>query len=120
VRAASDSTWSFPLRFGRDTQWRVTSKSGKSATGRTVVVPTIHAPASVAKHAAAVVHGRAIPGKSLTLQRRTPGSATWAVAKTLTVPSDGRWSVSRHPRQAVEFRVVSHGQTSRVVSVAVE
>jgi len=118
--AAADDTWSFRLRFARDTAWRVTSASGASAVGSTVVVPTISAPAHVVSRALAVIGGRAIPGQTVTLYRRVEGSATWAVSATRTVAADGAWSVRRHPSRSAAYRAESHGQTSRTVTVAVD
>jgi hypothetical protein len=120
VTAGADDTWSFPLRFSRDTAWRVSSASGTSQSGTTVVVPSISAPARVVAHALAVIAGRAIPGQSLTLYRQLSGTTTWTVDATVTVAADGTWSVRRHPRRSVSYRAISHGQTSRAVSVAVE
>jgi hypothetical protein len=120
VTAAADDTWSFPLRFSRDTAWRATSTSGTSEIGSTVVVPTVSAPAHVVAGALAVVAGRAVPGQSLTLYRQLSGTTTWAVDATVTVAADGTWSVRRHPRRSVSYRAVSNGQTSRTVSVTVE
>jgi uncharacterized protein with LGFP repeats len=118
--AAADDTWSFRLRFSKDTAWRVTSASGASAVGTTVVVPTISAPAHVVSRALAVIGGRAIPGQTVTLYRRVEGSASWVPSATKTVAADGTWSVRRHPRRSAAYRAESHGQTSRTVTVAVD
>jgi hypothetical protein len=118
--AAADDTWSFSLRINRDTAWRVTSPSGTSAVGTTVVVPTIHAPGHVVARALAVIAGRAIPGQTVTLYHRISGSTAWATDATVKAAADGTWSVRRHPRSSRDYRVVSHGQTSRIVSVAVD
>jgi hypothetical protein len=120
VPAAADKTWSFPLTFTGDTAWRVTSRSGTSRTGTTVVVPTIKAPTTAAARSRVVLSGRAIPGQSLTVFRRSGGSAAaWTVARTVTVGSDGTWTLVRYPRSTVSFRVTSHGQMSRTVTVTV-
>jgi hypothetical protein len=119
VTAGSDDTWTLRLRFTRDTAWRVTSPSGTSAIGTTFVVPTISAPAHVVSRALAVISGRAMPGRMLTLYRQASGATTWAVDATVTVAPDGTWSVRRHPHKSASFRAVSHGQTSRTVSVTV-
>jgi len=100
--------------------WRVTSPSGMSTVGNTVVVPTIKAPAHVVSGALAVIGGRATPGQRLTLYRRTSDAATWAVAVRLTVANDGTWSVRRHPRHSFSYQAVANGQHSRTVSVTVE
>ena len=118
--AGADDTWTYTLRFSRDTAWRATSASGTSAAGTTVVVPTISAPAHVVSRSPAVISGRALPGEALTLYRRPSGSSTWAVATTVTVAADGTWSVRRHLRRSASFRAVSHRQTSRTVSVTVD
>ena len=118
--AAADDTWSFTLRINRDTAWRVTSPSGTSAVGTTVVVPTIHAPAHVVARALAVISGRAIPGQAVTLYHRISGSTVWAADATLKAAADGTWSVRRHPRSARDYRAVSHGQTSRTISLTVD
>ncbi len=120
VTAAADDTWSFALRFTRDTGWRATSASGTSAIGTTVVVPKISAPAHVVARSLAVISGRAIPGETLTLYRQRSGSTTWAALASVTVAPDGSWSVRRHLRRSASFRAVSHGQTSRAVSVTVD
>jgi hypothetical protein len=120
VRAAADASWTFRFVFRHDTVWRVTSPSGTSATGSTVVVPSIHAPGSVASRHLAVVHGRAIPGEHVTLYRRLAGATVWKVMTRMTVPAGGRWTVSLHPRHTAAYRATSHRQTSRVVSVVVE
>jgi hypothetical protein len=120
ARAAADASWSFPIRFTRDTAWRVTSPSGTSATGTSVVVPTIHAPASAAPHALVVVHGLGIPGSRLTLYRRATATSPWTSSGTVVIAANGTWTVNRHPRHPVSFRAVSHGQTSRTVSVSVQ
>jgi len=119
TRTASDKQWTFPLVFTRDVEWRATSASGTSAIGRTVITPSIYAPASVPAGNLAVVHGRAVPGKSLTLYRAAVGSSTWRVVKTLTVGSDGLYSLPRHPRVSARFRATSGGHTSRTVTVTV-
>jgi hypothetical protein len=118
--AAGDASWSSSLRFTRDASWRVTSPSGSSTVGTTIVVPTIHAPSHVVARAAVDVHGRAIPGVALTLYRRVAPATTWTVVKTVTVPTDGRWSVRKHPRRSTAFKAVAAGHFSRVVSVTVE
>jgi hypothetical protein len=118
TRAASSQEWSFPLAFTRDIEWRVTSPSGTSATNRTVISPTIHAPSAVRAGSLAVVHGTAVPGSSLTLYRSAPGSTVWLVVKTVTVASNGSWSISRHPRHAIRFRATSGGHTSRTITVS--
>ena len=118
--ASSDKSWSLSLRFTKDTSWRVTSPSGASAIGTTIVVPTIYAPARAVARSAVDVHGRAIPGRQLTLYRRVAGSTDWSVVKTLTVPADGRWSVRLHPRRSLDLRAVSGGHGSRTITVAVE
>jgi hypothetical protein len=120
VTAAADDTWSLSLRINRDTAWRVSSPSGTSTIGTTVVAPTIHAPAHVVARALAVISGRAIPGQTVTVYRRVSGSTTWTVDTTQTAAADGTWSVGRHPRRSVDYRAVSHQQTSRTVSVAVD
>ena len=107
------------MTFTRDIEWRATAKSGTSTTGRTVIVPTIHAPASVSAGRLAVVHGVAVPGSSLTLYRSGVASSSWILAKTLTVAADGTWSVSRHPRHPMRFRATSRGHTSRVITVSI-
>jgi hypothetical protein len=88
--------------------------------GTTLVVPTIHTPSHVVKRAALDVHGRAVPGSSLTLSRQAATATTWTAVKTLVVPSDGRWSVRLHPRQSMAFKAAAAGHFSRVVSVTVE
>jgi hypothetical protein len=120
VTAGSDDTWSLRLRFNRDTAWRATSASGASGIGTTVVVPTIAAPAHVVARSLTVISGRALPGETLTLYRQRSGSTTWAVAATVTVAPDGTWTVRRHLRRSASFRAISHGQTSRTVSVTVD
>jgi hypothetical protein len=120
TRAAADASWTFDVIFGRDTSWRVTSPSGESATGTTLVVPSIHAPDSVHPGALAVVHGVATPGKELILYRRLDGATTWTPTRTLTVPTDGRWTVDRHPHRTGDFRAAAGGHASRVVTVVVE
>jgi hypothetical protein len=120
VTAAADDTWAMALRFRKDTAWRVTSASGASAVGSTVIVPTISAPAHVVSRALAVIGGRAIPGQALTLYRQVSGSATWAPSATVTVADDGTWSVRRHPRTSASYRAVSHRQTSRTILVSVD
>jgi hypothetical protein len=117
TRAASSKQWAFAFTFTRDIQWKVTSPSGTSTTGRTVITPSIHAPSSVPAGSLAVVHGTAVPGTSLTLYRSRVGGTTWAVVKTVTVGADGRWSVSRHPTTASRFRATSSGHTSRIVTI---
>jgi hypothetical protein len=117
TKAASSKQWSFALTFTRDVQWRVTSRSGTSTAGRTVITPSIHAPSSVPAGTLAVVHGTAVPGSSLTLYRAAVGSTSWTVVKTVTVGADGRWSVSRHPTISARFRATSLGHTSRSVTV---
>ena len=119
TRTASNQQWSFPLTFTRDIEWRVTAPSGTSATNRTVIGPTIHAPSSVPARSLAVVHGTAVPGSSLTLYRSSPGSSVWTAVKTVTVAADGTWSVRRYPRSAIRFRATSRGHTSRAVTVSI-
>lgn len=118
--AATDDSWSLALRINADTAWRVSSPSGTSAIGTTLVKPTIHAPRHVVARALAVISGVAIPGQSVSLYRRTSGSTTWTVDATKTAAADGTWSVQRRLRRSVDYRVVSHGQTSRTVSVTVD
>jgi len=118
--AAADNTWSMVLRFGQDIAWRVTSPSGTSVGGGTVVVPSIKAPSRVVRRSLAVISGTAIPGQQLVLYRRVAGTTTWIHDATLTVASDGTWSVRRHPRQSLDYHAVSHGQTSRTISLVVE
>ena len=120
VTAAADDTWSLHLRFSKDTAWRVTSPTGASGIGTTAIVPTISAPPHVVARALAVIGGRAIPGETLTLWRRAEGATAWVRDAAKTVASDGTWSVRRHLRRSADYRAVSHGQTSRTVSVAVE
>jgi hypothetical protein len=120
TRARADATWSVPVRFGRDTDWRVRSPSGRSALTRTVVAPSIVAPSTAAAGSATVVRGRAIPGMPVTLYKQTGATADWVVAKTVTVDADGVWSVPRHLRRTVSLRAESHGQTSRTITVVVE
>jgi hypothetical protein len=118
TRTASDKQWSFPLTFTRDVEWRVTTKSGTSSTGRTVITPSIWAPSSVPARTRAVVHGRAIPGASLTLYQSRVGSTVWAAVKTVTVAADGTWRVSRYPRSSMRFRATSRRHSSRTVTVS--
>jgi hypothetical protein len=120
VTATADDTWSLSLRFKRDTAWRATSASGASSVGTTVVVPTIKAPEHVVSRSLAVISGRAIPGETLTLYRRAAGATTWKVSATRTVAADGTWKARRHPRRSASYRAVSHGQTSRTLSVSVD
>ena len=118
TRTPSSQDWSFPLTFTRDIEWRATAPSGTSATGRTVIGPTIHAPASVPAGTLAVVHGTAVPGSSLTLYRSSPGSTVWTAVKTVTVAANGSWSVRRYPPRAMRFRATSRGHTSRAITVS--
>jgi hypothetical protein len=118
TRASSSKQWAFPLTFTKDTEWRVTSRSGTSGIGRTVITPTIYAKSSVPAGTRVLVHGMAIPGSSLTLYRSLPGSSTWYAAKTVTVGADGKWSVARYPRRTMRFRATSGGHNSRTVTVS--
>jgi hypothetical protein len=97
----------------------VTSKSGHSPVATTVIIPTINAPASTTAGSAVTFSGRAIPGQSLTLYRRWPGSTTWTAVRTVTVAADGSWSARRWPKHSAVWRAASHGQTSRSVTVTV-
>ena len=119
TRADSTKQWAFSLTFTRDVEWQVTSRSGTSTIGRTVITPTIHAPSSVPAGTRAVIHGVAVPGSSLTLYRSAPGTTTWVAVKTVTVASNGRWSVTRYPRRPMRFRATSRGHTSRTITVSV-
>ena len=118
TRTPSSKQWTFPLTFTRDIEWRVTSKSGTSSTGRTVITPSIYAPSSVTSGAKAVVRGWAIPGSSLTLYHSSVGSTVWYAAKTITVAADGSWSSTRYPSAPTRYRATSRGHTSRTVTVS--
>jgi hypothetical protein len=118
--AASDDSWSTSLRFGQDVAWRVTSASGSSAAGSTVIVPSITAPSRVVSRSLAVISGTAIPGQQLVLYRRVTGTTTWTADATLVVAADGTWFVRRHPTRSLDYRAVSDGQTSRIISIGVE
>ena len=118
--AAADDTWTLSLRFGQDVAWKVISPSGSSAPGSTVIVPGITAPSRVVRRSLAVISGSAIPGEQLVLYRRVAGTTAWTQDATLTVAADGTWSVRRHPQRSRDYRAVSHGQTSRIISVVVE
>ncbi|MBV9291289.1 MAG: N-acetylmuramoyl-L-alanine amidase, partial [Frankiales bacterium] len=120
VTAASDKSWSFALPVTADTAWRVSSPSGTSASGVTVVVPTLHVPSSVASGTRVTFRGRAIPGQTVTLERRLSGATAWTVVRRTTATSNGTWSLRRTVRNAAGYRAVSHGQQShtRVVSVS--
>jgi hypothetical protein len=118
--AAADDAWSLSLRFGQDVAWRATSASGTSSAGSTVIVPRITAPSRVVRGSLAVISGTAIPGKPLVLYRRVTGTTTWTSDATPTVAADGTWSVRRHPTRSLDYRAVSHGQTSRIISINVE
>jgi hypothetical protein len=119
TKADGSKAWTFPLTITHDIDWRVTSKSGRSAVATIVVRPTIHAPASSPAGAAITIFGRAIPGQPLTLYRRWVGATTWKAVRTVTVAADGSWSVRRRPTLSAVWRATSHGQTSRSVTVSV-
>lgn len=119
ARASADKTWTLPVRFTRDTQWQVTSASGTSAIGNTVVHPTIHGPASVRAGTRVVLHGRAVPGSAVTLFGRPDGATTWSAKRTVRAGTDGRWQVVRHPPRTASFRVRSDEHSSRAVTVVV-
>ncbi len=119
THAADDSSWQLPVRFTADTQWRVRSPSGRSATGTTFIKPSIHAHHTVRPREAVRVHGRAIPGKRVRFYRQRPGSGNWVRKTVVRASSDGRWSVTVHPRHTVSFRVRSHHQASHPVTVTV-
>jgi hypothetical protein len=119
--AGSDTTWILPVAFLRDTRWRVSSRSGRSVAGLTMIVPTLHAPASVtARTTPTVLHGRAIPGHTVRLWRAPAGTTTWVEVTSVVVGSDGRWSLTRHPRRSMTYRVTSHHQDSRSMTVSVQ
>jgi hypothetical protein len=117
TRADSAKKWSFPLTITNDVQWRVTSPSGTSATTTTVVIPSIFGPGSAPAGSRVVLHGRGIPGQSLTLYRSPVGGSTWSAIATVTVAADGTWQVVRHPPATVRYRAASHGHTSRTITV---
>ena len=118
TRAAGDTTWSVPVRFARDTDWQVRSPSGRSAVTRTVVVPSITAPATSTARQRIAIAGLAIPGTAVTLFRQS-AAGTWAVVRTVTADAAGRWSVPRRLRSTASFRAESHGQSSRTITVVV-
>ena len=119
VTAAADETWSFPLTFTRDLSWRVRSASGRSAAGLTRIVPTLRAPATTASGARLTLHGRAIPGRLVHVQRRPVGAVDWVELTAVRAAHDGSWSVVRRPQRTAEWRVVSHRQPSRTVTITV-
>ena len=117
--ASSEQTWSIAYRFTRDTAWRVTSRSGTSATVTTLVVPTIKAPSTVAPRALVRLYGVALPWHRLTLYRQVVGGSTWTAVKTLPVPRTGAWNSWRRLGRSLRFYVVCNGRRSRVVTVTV-
>jgi hypothetical protein len=119
THAADDASWSVPVRFTRDTDWQVRSPSGRSAVTRTVIVPSISAPATATAGARTTISGRAIPGTTVTLFQQRDVSAPWAAVRTVTADADGRWSASRRLRHTAGFRAEARGRTSRVVTVVV-
>ena len=118
--AAADDTWSIALRFGQDVTWRVTSPSGSSTAGSTVIIPGITAPSRVVRRSLAVISGTAIPGQQVVLYRRVTGATTWTQDAVVTAAADGTWSVRRHPTRSLDYQATSHTQTSRTISIAVE
>jgi hypothetical protein len=119
TRAAADTGWSVPVRYTRDTDWQVRSAAGRTATSRTVVVPSIAAPATAGSGDRVTISGRGIPGSTVTVLTQRDPTAEWTATRTATVDSAGRWSVQRRLRHTASFRAVSHGQTSRTILVVV-
>jgi hypothetical protein len=119
VTARADETWSFPLAFTRDLTWRVRSPSGKSATGLTRIAPTLRAPSSVDAGTRVTLRGRAIPGRLVHLLRRTAGSTEWVEVTAVRAAADGTWATVRKPRRTADWRVRSHHQSSRMVTITV-
>jgi hypothetical protein len=119
VKAAADETWSFPLTFTRDLRWRVRSASGTSDAGLTRIVPTLRAPATSVSRAKVTLHGRAIPGRLVHVQRRPPGTTEWVELTAVRAARDGSWEVVRRPQRSAEWRVVSHRQASRIVTITI-
>jgi hypothetical protein len=119
VTAGSDETWSFPLTFTRDTSWRVRSPSGKSAAGITRIAPTLRAPKSTTAGSRVTLHGRAIPGRLVHVLRRTTADGEWIELAAIRAAGDGSWSTVRKPRRTADWRVLSHRQLSRSVTITV-
>jgi hypothetical protein len=126
THAAADGTFALAMLVTRDTEWRLVDThagtacgAGSCVTGTVVVRPTIAGPAQVAPGAAARLHGVAVPGASLVVQRRLTGGHGWTTVATVTVAADGSWQDRRHPRHTTDFRAVSLGHASRVVTVTV-
>jgi hypothetical protein len=73
------------------------------------------------------LRGNAVSGRTVTLQRRAPGAATWISVGAMTVGSSGKYSLSMKLQSPTEFRASFktpsdeglNGDTSPAVTVAV-
>jgi hypothetical protein len=118
ARAASTGRWSLAITLLGDVAWRVSSPSGTSAAGQTVIVPSLFAPASAANGATVTVSGRALPGQRVGVYMRRSGSTNWALAATTTAGgSYGIWSVRIRVWSSPSAQATSHGQWSRTILI---
>jgi hypothetical protein len=62
--------------------------------------------------------GSGVGAKTVALQARKPGSASWANVSNSTTSSNGEWSVSVKPTSNLEYRVVFAGATPHTASTS--
>ena len=117
AKATAAGTWASSYVLRGDTSWRVTSPSGTSASGNTLVRPTLHVPATATKGATINGWGYAIPGQKAAVYRRPIGTTSWRYVGTVTAASSGRWAGHWHLIYPMNVQVRSHGQVSTVFSI---
>jgi N-acetylmuramoyl-L-alanine amidase len=110
--AGLDGRWAMTYRADEDYRWYVSSVSGRSKAG-TTVIRTLAAAVPVAKLGARVrLHGFAVAAQVVRVYFRASGARRWTLGRTLRANAAGHWGTTFTVTGTVKWYAVSRGLRS--------